>query len=122
MWSLMDNDCCQYIRNNGSEYEMIQCVWLDTTSEDRAKGLHEYVIINLTIDLDDYDEDAKEMYISSYGYTMQSLREEYGDAMDSIIAECILEEESLRDSCIIDVANSFAEAKAKIEQFITVQN
>jgi hypothetical protein len=53
---------------------------------------------------------------------MQSLREEYGDAMDSIIAECILEEESLRDSCIVDAANSFAEAKEKIEKFITVQN
>lgn len=122
MWSLTDNDCCQHIRQNGSEYEMIQAVWLDTTGEDRAKGLHEYVIVNLTIDLDDYDEDAKEMYISSYGYTLASLSAEYGDAMDSIIAECILEEESLRDSCIIDVANSFEEAKAKIQKFITTQN
>lgn len=122
MWSLTDNDCCQYIRQSGSKYEMIQAVWLDTTSEDRAKGLHEYVIVNLTIDLDDYDEDAKEMYISSYGYTLASLSAEYGDAMDSIIAECILEEESLRDSCIIDEAHTFAEAKEKIQKFITTQN
>ena len=122
MWELYDNDCCQYIRQNGTEYEMVQAVWLDTTEEDRTNGLHEYVIVNLAIDLDEFDDDEKEVYISSYGYTLERLIEEYGDGSESIIAECILEEQSLRDSCIIDVANSFEEAKTIIEKFITTQN
>ena len=122
MWNLYDNDCCQYIKQNGTEYEIVQVVWLDTTEEDRANGLHEYVIVNLTIDLRDYDDEEKEIFISTYGYTLEDLAEQYEDAADSIIAECILEEECLRDSCIIDEADSFEEAKEKIQKFITTQN
>lgn len=31
--SLMDNDCAQYMRKDGTKYEMIQYIWLDTTEE-----------------------------------------------------------------------------------------
>ena len=40
-WYETDSDCAQHMRNDGTIYEMIQAVWLDTTREDRARGLHE---------------------------------------------------------------------------------
>ena len=117
-WSCIDSDCCQYIRNDGNKYEMIQSVWLDTTEEDREKGFHEYCIVRIEIDLNDYSDEEKLCYISSYGYTLESVVEEYGDGAGSIIAECIMEDESLSDTYVIDDASSFDEAKAKIEKII----
>ena len=117
-WSYTDSDCCQYIRNDGNKYEMIQAVWLDTTEEDREKGFHEYCIVRIEIDLNDYSDEEKLCYISSYGYTLESVIEEYGDDADSIIAECIMEDESLSDAYVIDDADSFEEAKEKIEKII----
>ena len=117
-WSCTDSDCCQYIRNDGNKYEMIQAVWLDTTEEDREKGFHEYCIVRIEIDLDDYSDEEKLCYISSYGYTLESIVEEYGDGADGIIAECIMEDESLNDAYVIDDVDSFDEAKAKIEKII----
>ena len=117
-WSCIDSDCCQYIRSDGNKYEMIQAAWLDTTEEDREKGFHEYCIVRIEIDLDDYSDEEKLCYISSYGYTLESIVEEYGDGADGIIAECIMEDESLNDAYVIDDVDSFDEAKAKIEKII----
>lgn len=117
-WSCTDSDCCQHVRNDGNKYEMVQCVWLDITEEDRSKGLHEYCIVRINIDLNDYSDEEKLGYISSYGYTLESVVEEYGDGADSIIAECIMEDESLSNAYVIDDADSFEEAKAKIEKII----
>lgn len=117
-WYSTDPDCCQYMRSDGNKYEMIQCVWLDTTEEDRSKGLHEYCIVRIEINLDDYSDEEKLAHISSYGYTLESVVEEYGDDADSIIAECIMEEESLSDAYVIDDADSFEEAQEKIDEII----
>ena len=119
-WFCTDSDCCQYIRNDGNKYEMIQAVWLDTTEEDREKGFHEYCIVRIEIDLNDYSDEKRLCYISSYGYTLENIVEEYGDGADGIIAECIMEDESLSDAYVIDDADSFDEAKAKIEKIIKV--
>ena len=97
---------------------MIQAVWFDTTEEDREKGFHEYCIVRIEIDLNDYSDEEKLCYISSYGYTLESIVEEYRDGADSIIAECIMEDESLSDAYVIDDADSFEEAKEKIERII----
>lgn len=117
-WYETDSDCAQYIRHDGSMYEMIQAVWLDTTEDDIANGLHEYCIVRIRIDLDDYSDEEKEIHIHSYGYTLESVVEEYGDDADSIIAECIMEDESLNDAYVIDDADSFEEAKKKIKAII----
>ncbi len=117
-WYETDADCCQYIRSDGNIYEMIQAVWLDTTEEDKRKGLHEYCIVRIDIDLDDYSDEEKLCHISSYGYTLESVVEEYGNGADSIIAECIMEDESLSDVYVVDDADSFEEAKAKIKKVI----
>lgn len=117
-WDCTDSDCCQYIRRDGNVYEMIQAVWLDITDKERAEGLHEYCIVRIEIDLNDYSDEEKEMYIRSYGYTLDSITEEYGDDADSIIAECIMEDESLSDVYVIDDADSFDEAKEKIEKIV----
>lgn len=117
-WDCTDNDCCQYIRHDGNVYEMIQAVWLDTTEEDRVNGLHEYCIVRIEINLNDYSDEEKEMHIHSYGYTLESVVEEYGADVDLIIAECIMEDECLSDAYVIDDADSFEEAKKKIEEIV----
>lgn len=117
-WYETDPDCAQYMRNDGAVYEMIQAVWLDVTREDRARGVHEYCICQGEIDLKDYSEEEMEDYIHPYGYTMDGLREEYGDDIWSIVAECILEEEIVRDSCVVADADSFKEAREKIMAII----
>lgn len=114
-WYEIDPDCYQHMRSDGTVYEMIQAIWLDTTREDRARGLHEYCVCQGEIDLNDFSEEEMESYISSYGYTMDSLREEYGDDMWGIVAECILEEYIMRDSCVFADADSFEEAKKIID-------
>lgn len=118
MWDCTDSDCCQYIRRNGDVYEMIQAVWLDTTEEDRAHGAHEYCIVRIGINLNDYSDEEKEIHISSYGYTLESISEQYGADADLIIAECIMEDESLSDAYVIDDADSFEEVKEKIEEIV----
>ena len=118
MWYMTDDDCYQHMRNNGSTYEMIQSVWLDTTREDRARGLHEYCICRGEINLNDYSDEEIEGYIGSYGYTLDSLKREYSYSMRDIIAECILEDVILCDSCVIADAVSFDEANEIIKNII----
>lgn len=120
-WYETDPDCAQHMRNDGTVYKMIQSVWLDTTREDRARGLHEYCVVRGEIDLKDYSEEDMEGYISSYGYTLDGLKAEYGNDMCGIVAECILEESICCDSCVVANANSFEEAK-KIIMDLTAQN
>ena len=117
-WYETDCDCYQHMRSDGTVYEMIQVIWLDTTREDRARGLHEYCVCHGEIDLNDFSEEEMEGYISSYGYTMDGLREEYGDDMWGIVAECILEEYIMRDSCVVADADSFEDAKKIINNII----
>lgn len=117
-WNCTDSDCCQYIRHDGNAYEMIQAVWLYTAEDDIANGMHEYCIVRIEINLDDYWNEEKETYICSYGYTLESIVEEYGSGADLIIAECIMETEILCDECVVDDADSFTEAKEKIEEII----
>ena len=120
-WYELCNDSYQHVRNDGSVYEMVQAVWLDTTREDIARGLHEYCVVRGEIDLKNYSEEEMEGYICSYGYTMENLRDQYGDAMYGVIAECILEEVIVCDSCVVADAVSFDEAKEIIKR-LTAQN
>lgn len=118
-WYETDDDCCQHMRKNGKTYEMIQAVWLDTTEADIKQGRHEYVIVNATIDLDDVTIDEVMCALAAYGYSIGGLIEEYGyESAIDLIAECVLEEEILRDCYAIDDADSFEEAKEKIEKHI----
>ena len=119
-WYETDHDCCQHMRNDGDRYEMIQCVWLDTTEEDIALGRHEYCIVRMDINLKDYDDKEKEMYIGAYGYTLDDLLFGYDDetTVNSIIAECILEESILNDAYVIDHADSIDEAREKIMKIL----
>ena len=117
-WYETDSDCCQHMRNDGTIYEMIQAVWLDTTREDRARGLHEYCVVQGNIDLKDYSEEEIECYIHAYGYTLDGLKAEDGTDMWGIVAECILEESICCDSCVVADADSFNEAKEIIERII----
>ena len=117
-WYITDDGCSQYMRKDGKNYEMIEYVWLDTTNEDTKNGAHEYAIVKTELNLNDITDEDILIAISSYGYTIISLIEQYGDSALDIIAECIMEEESLSDAYVIDEADSFEEAKEKIEKII----
>ena len=117
-WYETDPDCCQHMCKEGSTYEMIQCVWLPTTDKDKIRGLHEYVIVNATINLNDYSKEERIGAIETYGYTEEEILDFYGlEGGQDLIAECILEENILSDNYIIGYANSFKEAKEKIKKY-----
>lgn len=117
-WYETDSDCCQHMRQDGNYYQMIECVWLDATEKDKQNGAHEYVIVRMMIDIRDYSEEEMEDAISSYGYTMEDFAEWSDEEKYSLIAECIMEEEILRDAYVIGDADSFEEAKEKIDKYI----
>ena len=117
-WYITDDDCSQYMRKYGKNYEMIEYVWLDTTDEDTKNGAHEYVIVKTELDLNDVTNEEVLLGISSYGYTIISLIEQYGDSALDIIAECIMEEEIIKASNVIDEADSEEEAEMKIKKYI----
>ena len=118
-WYETDSDCCQYMCKDERKYKMVQAVWLDRTQTDIAAGHHEYCIVAMEINLDDYSDDDILGAIGTYGYTIVSLIENYGDAALDIIAECIMEEEILRDTYVIGDADSFEDAKYKIGLYRT---
>ena len=117
-WYITDDGCSQYMRKDGKNYEMIEYVWLDTTNEDTKNGAHKYAIVKTELNLNDVTDEEVLLGISSYGYTIISLIEQYGDSALDIIAECIMEEEILRDSNVIDEADSKEEAEMKIKKYI----
>ena len=59
----------------------------DTTFEYKSQNAHE------TIDLNDYTDEEKRSYISSYYDSMEDLFDLYGSDSNMIVAECIFEEE-----------------------------
>lgn len=117
-WYSTDNDCAQYMRKDGTLYEMIQYVWLDTTVEDKEQGLHEYVICKTELDVNDLTDNDVLGVISSYGYTIISIMEEYGLSAKDIIAECYMEEEIARDCNILCYADSKEDAERKVLKYV----
>ena len=95
-WYITDDDCSQYMRKYGKNYEMIEYVWLDTTDEDTKNGAHEYVIVKTELDLNDVTDEEVLLGISSYGYTIISLIEQYRDSALDIIAERISDDANYR--------------------------
>lgn len=117
-WECTDNDCCQYMRRHGNIFEMIQTVWMDTTETDRAEGYTPYIVVRDSINIETFEREEIEGYLASYQYSLENLREEYGDHMDWIIAECILEEEILHDAAVVADMETFEEAQKYIEEVV----
>ena len=117
-WYSTDNDCAQYMRKDETLYEMIQYIWLDTTEEDKANGLHEYVICKTELDVMDLSDEDVLCAISTYGFTIISLLSEYGESAIDMIAECWMEEEIARDCNILCTADSKEEAERKVLKYV----
>lgn len=107
-WECTDNDCCQHIRKNGDEFEMIQTVWIDTVAREKP-----YIILIDCINLSDYSKEEKQSYLDTYDYDIDS------PLMDDwLIAECILEQNIMSEDCIVDEADTFEEAKKKVKKLL----
>jgi hypothetical protein len=123
-WFCTDPDCMQYCKKiSGTEYKFIQAVWLDTCGDDkRAENAKDesdnYTVCTGYIDLDLYSDDDKEGSIWSYGYTMDYVKETYGNDANQIIAECLFEDECLTDSNSISGIVSWDDAKKIIEKYM----
>lgn len=116
-----DMQYCKKIDENN--YRFVEAIWLDTCGDDpRAEnGKDEddnYVVCSDWIDLEMYDEEDIECAISSYQYTMESLKEIYGDCVNQIIAECLFEQNSIRDGNCITGVVSMEDAKKEIQAHI----
>lgn len=121
-WFCTDSDCLQYCKKiNETEYDFIQAVWLDDC-EPRAKNAKDesdnYAVCTGYIDLDLYSDDDKEGSISSYGYTMESVNEIYGDEANQIIAECLFEDDCLYENHSIAGVVSWNDAEQIVQKYI----
>lgn len=113
-WFCTDNDCCQYMMETDERWEMIELIWLDTTDEDRKKGLHEYIVVHGWVYKNDISEEDAEFACSTYGYDRESIDEQ-------ILAECILEESLLSDEYIIYETDSRKNAEKFIKNYIQIR-
>lgn len=88
-------------------YKFCQIVWLDTTREDEhAKNavdeFDNHCVVAMFVDLMQYDLEEIETYISTYGYkSVGDLVDQYLDATNQVIAECIFEEKCMSDIYVI---------------------
>lgn len=121
-WECTDPDCCQYIRKNDMEYEIVQIVWLDMCEENKSNGLKEYIVVKDNLDLKEVDDQDILNVLSIYGYKIVSLINEYGHGASDLIAECMLEESCLKNDCIVGRAGTFDEAKDIINNIVQENN
>lgn len=126
-WFCTDNDCMQHCKKiNETEFQFIQVVWLDTCDGDtRAENAKDkddnYAVCTGYIDLDLYSLEDQASHISSYGYTMESVKETYGDAANQIIAECLFEDTCLYDCNSIAGVVSWDDAEQIIQKYIDTE-
>lgn len=114
-WFCTDPDCMQYCKKIGkSEYKFIQAVYLDKNNEEHTV----YAVCTGYIDLDLYMEEDIEGSIGSYGYTMETIKEIYGDSYKRIIAECLFEDDCLYNSHPISGVVSWDDAKRIIDEYM----
>ena len=99
-WYMTDDSCCQHMRKNGLNYEMIQLVWFDTATY----GLHEYVVVKDEVHLQDEDTIGKIIDVND------------------IIAECLLEDSILCDANIIGEFDTEKEAEQFIVDYINKED
>lgn len=107
-WVCTDPDCCQYMKHDGSRYEMIEVLWLDAATEEDGKS--RYVVLNGTIDMNDYTPDEIEGYVSAYNFAEP--------ITEDMKAECILEETLLSDAYAVKLFRTEEVATAYVECYI----
>ena len=123
-WFCTDGDCMQHCKKiSETEFQFIQAVWLDTCNGDiraeNAKAEYDnYAVCTGYIDLDLYDIESIEGSLASYGYTLKSAKEIYGDTVNQIIAECLFEDDYLYDSNSIAGVVSWDDAEQIIQKYI----
>lgn len=117
-WYMTDDSCCQHMRKNGLNYEMIQLVWPDAATDG-----FEYVVVKDEVHLQDEDTIGKIMdVIACYCYTVPYLIKEYGHGANDIIAECLLEDSILCDANIIGEFDTEKEAEQFIVDYINKED
>lgn len=115
-WFCTDPDCMQYCQKvSETEFRFIQAVWLDTCGDNTES---EYAVCTGYIDIELYSNDDIEGSLSSYCYTLNSVKEIHGDAANQIIAECLFEDDCLYDSNSIAGIVSWADAEEIIQNYI----
>ena len=123
-WFCTDPDCLQHCKKESETvFSFIQAVWLDTCEGDeRAVNAKDdsdnYAVCTGYIDLDQHNKEDIEGTISSYGYTMESVREIYDEEANQIIAECLFEDYCLYDNHSIVGVVSWEDAKEVIQKYI----
>ena len=123
-WFCTDPDCLQHCKKESeTEFKFIQAVWLDTCEGDtRAENAKDdsdnYAVCAGYIDLYLYTKEDIECSIASYGYTLDSVKEIYGDAANQIIAECLFEDDCLYDANSIAGVVSWNDAEKTIQKYI----
>lgn len=86
-WILTDDDCSQYVKKlDNTVFKLIQIADFGCSDE-------LYAVYKETIDLEDFHEDDIRQSLHSFGYdSVEDVQNQYGDAFNQIIAECLFED------------------------------
>ena len=94
-------DDLQWCKSLGErKYKFIHALWIDTCPTDPE---NDYVVCSSLIDLNEYSDDEIELAVSSYYDSYDDMLKKYSTTrenaheLDSIVAECIFEEECYTD-------------------------
>lgn len=115
-WELTDDSCYQYRKElSNRKFELIQFVDIDELSE-------KFLVYKSTIDLDDFSDEELEKYIKLYYDGLKEVKEFYGDWADSIIAECIFEQQSTDEADFYHFYDEEVKAIEFIKEYVAEQN
>lgn len=123
-WFCTDPDCMQHCRKvTETAFELIQAVWLDTCGDDpkaknRINDADNFAVCVGFVDLVLCDEKDIEGIISSYGYSIKSAHDIYGESANQIIAECLFENGCLHNGNSIAGVVSWDDAEKVIQKYI----
>ena len=123
-WFCTDPDCLQHCKKESeTQFRFIQAVWLDTCDGDtRAENAKDdsdnYAVCAGFIDLNMHSIEDMEGSLGSYGYTLDSAKEIYGEDVNQIIAECLFEDYCLYDNYSIAGVVSWEDANKTIQNYI----
>ena len=85
-WILTDDDCSQYVKK--LDYTIFKLIQISSIGYDDKKAVYKE-----TIDLEDFDEDDIRQMLYGFSYDgIEDVQNQYGDASNQIIAECLFED------------------------------
>ena len=112
-FKLTDDDCFQYVMTLNEK--KFVCIQMDEIPDEPDPF---YVVRLQEINLEDYEEESIEKYVTGYYESIDAVFKQYGNDMNQIIAECIFEQQTEFYADFAVSVKSEGAANAEIQRLI----